>query len=133
MTGKGSDYEGWILRMIDKAEDIVYSYSVTDWLKFAADKIEQQTGQGITKNQIGALLDYRDRVFNLPDELGFSVNRVTRYRDEKGRWTSEKTAREVSSLSIRGEGNRFISQSKANELVRSKIRGLGIRKKDKLY
>jgi hypothetical protein len=127
----GGDYEGWILRLIDKPEDIVFSYSLIDWLKFAAEKIGGTSGQGITKGQIGALSEYRNLAFELPQDIGISVREVTRYRDAKGRWSKEPTDRLVKAIVIRGEGEKFMSRSKSTDLLRAELEARGIRKSSK--
>lgn len=132
MTGKGGDYEGWILRLIDKPEDILFSFSQISWLRFAADKIEEATGQGITKGQIDSLLEYRDRAFMLPEEIGYRIQRSVRYRDERGRWTKDVTARPVERVIFRGEGVKFTSRAKVDTALRSYIDSQGVRKKPKV-
>ena len=129
MAGKGGDYEGWILRLIDKPEDLLKSYTVEDWLKFAAGKIEDFTGQGITKGQIGSLLEYRNQAFELPQELGFKLVEKTSYRDARGRWTKEVTDRPVTRIVYRGAGEKFISRAKVAGLISAEQSARGIRKK----
>ena len=125
MTGKGGDYDGWILRLIEKPEDIIKSFSQIDWLKFAAEKIEAYSGQGITKGQIGALIDYRNVAFDLPKDLGFKIDQVTRYRDTKGHWA--KAGKSYTVNVIRGEGQKFMSNTAANELLQAEITARGVR------
>ena len=127
MSGKGGDYEGWILRLIDKAEDIRHSYNMIEWLKFAAEKIEEASGQGITKGQIASLEEYRGLAFELPMELGFKLIEKTRYRDDRGRWSKDVTDRPTKIMVYRGEGEKFISKSKADMLVKSEIGSRGVR------
>lgn len=133
MTGKGGDYEGWILRLIDKPEDILFAFAEISWLKFAAEKIEAEHGQGITKGQIDALLEYRDKAFMLPEDLGYGIKREVRYRDAKGRWTKDVTARPVERVVFRGEGEKFVSKAKVTTALREHIGSLGVRKKPKNY
>ena len=133
MAGKGGDYDGWILRLIENAEDILYSYSEIEWLKFAAGKIEAYSGKGITKNQIDALSEYRSKAFELPESLGLGVVSKVRYRDDKGRWTKRVTDRKETRTVYRGAGNKFITSKAATEKIRAEIDALGVRKKLKTY
>jgi hypothetical protein len=126
---KGGDYEGWVLRLIEKPEDIVTSYSMLTWLEFAAEKIEAFSGQGITKRQIAALESNRDTVFELPAKLGLRIVPVTRYRDARGRWTREKTDRPVQSISYRNDRQQFVSRAKVNSILTSALGGMNLRKK----
>jgi len=128
MTGKGGDYEGWMLRLIEKPEDILKSLSEVEWLKFAADKIEEATGQGITKEQINTLLEYRDGIFELPQELGFKIEEKTRYRDAKGRWTSDTTATPISRIIYRDEGFRFMARNDVADIIQAEQTARGISK-----
>ena len=133
MAGKGGDYDGWILRLIENAEDILYSYSEVEWLKFAAGKIEAYSGHGITKSQIDALSEYRSKAFELPEQLGIGIVSKIRYRDDKGRWTKQVTERKETRTVIRGAGNKFITSKTATARIRTEIDALGVRKKEKTY
>ena len=129
MTGKGGDYDGWILRLLDKPEDILHSFSQLDWLEFAAEKIEAATGQGITRGQIQALAENRDKAFELPSSSGFAIGETTRYRDAKGRWSKEPTERAQKFIVFRGAGEKFMSRTKADTLLQAEIYGSGARKR----
>ncbi len=54
----GGDYDGWILRLLEKPEDIEFSFSLQDWLEFAADKLGT-----LSRGQISVLAERRDLVF----------------------------------------------------------------------
>lgn len=132
MTGKGGDYDGWILRLLDKAEDILYSYSEADWIKFAVAKIEEASGHSITKSQIAVLSEYREKVFQTAQDAGFTVREVTRYRDAKGRWSKEPTARAETKIVYRESDNqKFMKSGKADQLLHDEVMNRGARKKDK--
>ena len=78
---KGGDYEGWILRLIDKIEDLKFSFTLQDWLNFASDKIEPRQGYDLTDRQKASLNEYRavarDRV---EAKTGIKVQGGFRYR-----------------------------------------------------
>jgi len=65
MAKKNADYDGWVLRLLEKPEDILKSYAQADWLAFAEDKLG-----ALSKNQIQALSEKRDVVFMLPQDMG---------------------------------------------------------------
>ncbi len=131
MTGKGGDYDGWILRLIDKAEDILHSTTMAGWLAFAVEKIEAYSGVSITKAQVDVLKEKRDLVFELPEEMGIFLRTVTRYRDSRGRWSKEPTDRAETKTVFRGEGQKFISKGSADTLLGEVLDARGIRKKER--
>lgn len=84
---KGGDYEGWLLRLIDKVEDIGFSLSFDKWLEFAESKIlgsgyESKEGK-LTQSQKDALSDIRDRVWEIaPTKLNIQPEYITRFREK---------------------------------------------------
>ena len=85
---KGGDYEGWLLRLIDKVEDIGFSFNLGKWIKFAESKIlgsgfEAKEGK-LTAGQIDALAEFRGRVFEIaPTKLNIRPEYITRFREAK--------------------------------------------------
>lgn len=121
MTGKGGDYEGWVLRMIDKPEDILFSSNDRDWIKYASDKI------GLTGKRIDVLLDYRDRVYRLPDEMGFYIQEQKTYR-VKGRFAKADTPGATLYRSVPVikdiETNRTLSKSVVKNMIKKELESL---------
>jgi len=86
---KSGDYEGWILRLIDKIEDLQYSLNLRSWLDFAAEKISKEHGYDITEPQVAKLADLR---FDVNEMVGGRVNVSVEYKTRyrlKGRFVSE--------------------------------------------
>ena len=126
MARKESDYEGWVFRLIEKAEDITHSYSMLDWLKFAANKIQSQYNVGITVKQIEVLSEYRNLVFDIPQEVGISIEQKTRYRDAQGHWAT--SGRAETRIVYKDSGHRYMKSSTANEKVVNYLGNTGRRK-----
>jgi len=85
----GGDYDGWILRLIDKVEDLQYMFDLQAWLDFAASKITDRQGYDLTPGQIEILGEKQDMVFEvIPDKLSLNIEYVTRYRGRGGRFTT---------------------------------------------
>jgi len=82
------DYDGWILRLIDKVEDIRHSFSMGEWQAFARDKIlgsgfGPTTGK-LTAGQIQALEDARSQVWEVaPTRLKIQPEYIQRFRGAK--------------------------------------------------
>jgi len=89
----GGDYEGWILRLIDKAEDLLYSFNVKKWLDFAESKITPLQGYHLTRQQAAVLEDKRSIIQEIfPQKLGVDPEFTTRYRSlSTGRFTKDPT------------------------------------------
>lgn len=91
------DYDGWILRLIDKVEDIGFSFNSQKWLDFARTKILGSdygpTAGKLTKSQRDSLLEMAGQVWEVgPTKLNIIPEYVTRYRDRAGRFIRvEKT------------------------------------------
>ncbi len=85
MAKKGGDYEGWLLRLIDKVEDIGFSFELDKWIKFAESKIlgsghESVEGK-LTSSQKDTLAEIRDKVWEVaPTKLNIRLDYTTRYR-----------------------------------------------------
>jgi len=103
---KGGDYEGWLLRLIDKVEDIGYSFNLDKWIKFAESKIlgsgyEAKEGE-LTQSQKDALSEIRDKVWEIvPTKINIQPEYITRFREAKtGRFAQAiKTDHGYRSLS----------------------------------
>ena len=100
----GGDYDGWIMRLIEKVEELGYASNLADWWAFAESKIMPVQGYALTENQKVALADRRiDFVLDIiPNKLGVTFERpfrdpdIIRYRDvagaygqKKGTWVSK--------------------------------------------
>jgi len=79
------DYEGWILRLIDKIEDIEHSFNSKKWLDFAEKKILESewaplSGK-LTQSQKDLLDERRNLIYELaPTKLNVNPEYITRYR-----------------------------------------------------
>jgi len=124
---KSGDYEGWILRLIDKIEDLKFSLDMRSWLDFAAEKIAAEHGYDITETQIAKLTDLRFDVGEVvADRVSVDVEYRTRYRDSKGHFTDPSTpgARPERAIRYRNKGKAFgqrtgtmIKSSKINDEI----------------
>ena len=82
---KKGDYEGWILRLIDKVEDIEHSFNEKKWLDFAERKIlasefAPESGN-LTQSQKDSLMERRDMIWEIaPAKLNVNPEYITRYR-----------------------------------------------------
>jgi len=100
----GGDYDGWIMRLIEKVEELGHASNLADWWAFAESKIAPAQGYALTESQKVALADRRiDFVIDIiPDKLGVTFERpfrdpgVIRHRDvtgaygqKKGTWVSK--------------------------------------------
>ena len=80
----GGDYDGWILRLIERAEELKFSFSEAEWLEFAASKIVPRQGYDLTTAQLDVLSEKRGVVFEeIPQRLGIKFEQPTRYRAVK--------------------------------------------------
>ena len=131
MTGKGGDYEGWMLRLLEKPEDILYAFNRTDWFNFVAQQIEAASQKPITKAQLAAADDFRLEVVDFYDELDFNLKEVTRYRDAKGRWSKDSTDRPVRRYEIRDKATQQFLGKKANAKLENELLSRGVRKRKK--
>ena len=70
--GKSSgDYEGWLLRMLDSAEDLRYAQDEEEWLMFCVDKIRGEFPDApITMSQVDAVEEMRERALAIQHEFG---------------------------------------------------------------
>ncbi len=101
-----ADYDGWILRLIEKGEDITFSYSMMDWLAFAKDKIEGYHGATLTDAQIDILSDK----FN-DGEIWQTIEDKTEIRIERPfRYKGQITLRDLNT-------GRFTSKEKVNQAL----------------
>jgi len=124
----GGDYDGWILRMIDKIEDLQFMYNLQDWLEFAADKITDKQGYELTDRQIRVLDEKRDLSFEvIPDRLSIRPEFIVRYRGEGGRFTTKKevTATPETRTRYRNVGKAYgqktgtmVAKAKINEQIK---------------
>ncbi len=86
----GGDYDGWILRLINKVEDLQHSLSLQKWLDFAKSKVigsgYEAKGGKLTESQIAALTDMQSKVWEMgPTKLNIRLDYTTRYRGVGGR------------------------------------------------
>lgn len=94
MSSKKSsgDYDGWIFRLIDRIEELRFSFDLQKWLDFAECKIldsEYAPVSGkLTEAQKDALSERRGDIYELaPTRLNITPEYVTRYRGVgTGRW-----------------------------------------------
>ena len=117
---KGGDYEGWVLRLIDKIEDLDFALSQQSWLEFAESKIEDLQGYPLTGRQEGALKDYRMLAFDVPKSLGATYEtysklsgvKKTRYRDTEGKWGKKGTWVSASKI------NAYLAEQKSGKAIK---------------
>jgi len=77
----GGDYDGWILRLIDKVEDLAYSFNLQKWLDFAESKIMPKQKYHLTRQQAATLDDLREKVWEIaPTRLNIQLEYITRFR-----------------------------------------------------
>lgn len=74
--GKSSgDYEGWLLRTIDRPEDLAYARDASDWHDFMASKTQDYHGMGVSGGQTDAIAGtLRDLALDLQKDTGFEVS-----------------------------------------------------------
>lgn len=116
---KGGDYDGWILRMVEKAEDIEYANAEQAWLDFASKMIEKAYGYSPTAAQLDVLAERRDLVFTLPAEVGY--NRVE-YEGLRG--SSKQRYRDLTGEF--GRKGAWVSQAKIDAALEAKLEAKGI-------
>lgn len=111
-----SDYDGWILRLIDKLEDIMFTSTLNKWLDFARDKIEKYHGAELSDSQVetlmdkynsGAIWDKIETDAGVRIERPFKIDRMKNriilrdvHKGAKGRFISKKTANEWLNVMI---------------------------------
>lgn len=83
--GKSSgDYEGWLLRLLDKPENLYYAFDEETWMEFAEQKMQDYFGQGLTGGQLGAIEDLRERALALQKDIGISAEVMPSLRGAGG-------------------------------------------------
>jgi len=118
--GKGGDYEGWVLRLIEKMEELDFALSQKSWLDFAAEKIEPLQKYPLTDRQVGILEEYRVLAFKVPEALGGTYESFSklkgpvkaRYRDTEGRWGKKGTW--VSAANM----NAYLAELKSKKTIK---------------
>lgn len=109
--GKSSgDYEGWFLRMIDRAEDLSFAMDKDEWIEFCESKVmAYREAQGVeetatTGSQRSRYEELRELAMDFQRDIGLRSERLPRlagsikhrYRDltgefgRKGAWVSAK-------------------------------------------
>jgi len=101
--GKSSgDYEGWLLRTLDKAEDLAFAHNAADWQNFVETKTQDYHGLGVSGGQADAIgTTLRDLALEMQEDVGImsSVQPIrgaggVRFRDltgefgRKGTWVA---------------------------------------------
>ncbi len=98
----GGDYDGWILRLIDKVEELNYAANLSDWWTFAESKINGREVNpqtySLTDAQKEVLAEKRlDIVFDvIPNKLGIGFERpfrgtdIVRFRNTSGGYGQRK-------------------------------------------
>lgn len=118
------DYAGWILRTIEKREDLLFAYGNSDiWTQFVNSKVMPRQGYELTPAQKSALLDLQNKAQDIPRKLGFKVEFKTRYRDARNRWTRADATGDKAPVKADRvwryrdyDSRRFIKKAKADEL-----------------
>ena len=117
---KGGDYEGWVLRLITKMEEMDYALSRKAWLDFATEKIEPLQGYSLTGSQVATLEEIRLMVLKIPEAMGatyetyskLSGPKKARYRDKEGKWGRKGTW--VSAAKM----NTHLTELKASKMIK---------------
>lgn len=91
--GKRSDpdYEGWIIRTLDKPENLRYTRTNAGWLRYAAKMIEPRQGYKLTPSQKQKIGELRDRARAIPGIFGVRDEYPARFRDKGGRFTKDRS------------------------------------------
>lgn len=117
---KSGDYEGWILRLIEKMEELDFALSKQSWLEFAEEKIEPLQGYPLTGRQERILEEFRVLAFKVPEAMGGTYERFrklkgpkkARYRDTEGRWGKKGTW--VSAANM----NAYLAELKSKKAIK---------------
>ena len=132
------DYEGWVMRLIDKIEDLKFTFNLREWLEFAQNKIMPKQQYELTSDQIAVLDGKRDFLREeIPSKLKINPEYVIKYRsvrsgrfvgrtpygfrDKNGRFTKANSERAIRYRNIgrgyqQGDGT-FVLPGKINRAI----------------